>query len=189
MWTPPRDWTDGDKVTASRFGLIRDNFKFLYSPPHCRAAGTGTQQFASPLQVTMIDFQKTIFDNDGMRENIPVIETTQTEPVTGLIAIQTPGHYLIYTNVGFEWSATGSQVVVITFRATLGNAWTVIGRGSPCGVNSGGPRNIIPVLAALPTAAGYQLSVHSFANTEDAGKVVADFGLIPGFYVHWLGGT
>jgi hypothetical protein len=186
VWTTPNDWADGDKVTASLMGLVRDDFRFLYTPPLMRAINDSNQNItANPVVLyRVVDFNHTLQDTDRMHGGT----TAQNEPATGLVTFQTPGKYLLEAIVGFEWSASGIQQVVLAHRAAAGGAWGYRAFQSPGPENSGGPRNIISVMGASIFAAGDQGSCLCFASNEDSAKLLADWGFVPKLSATWIGG-
>jgi len=187
VWTTPHDWADGEKVTASLLNLIRDNLRVLYEPPHCRVGGLGSSKMTADTNGnptwTMIDFPNTVADNDGMRT---LSGSGQNEPATGLIEIQTAGHYLASAVVAF--ADGGNQTVAAAIRASYTSASVYVGyaSGSP---TTGTRVEVTPVVGSYPCSAGYQWLIDFYAPETLSEMVLIRDGKIPYFYVTWIGGS
>lgn len=184
MWTSPRDWSN-ERVTASLMNLVRDNLAFLYTPPQCRVAVKGGAGGLLPGGWAILDWPKTLTDNDMMRA---LSGSGQNEPETGLVEVQTAGKYLAHTVIDFDGWTSGAQVVAVSVRANYSSGFASPGRVQGGLAVADGPNTIVPVVGAWPCSAGFQWAVQVYITAEEAGKIVPEWGAVPYFYVHWIGG-
>lgn len=184
MWVDPDPWLDDDIVTAGEFvQQARDNMRFLYSPPMCRAAGSGNQETTVGV-LQMLDFPVTVRDNDGMHGGS---QGVQNEPASGLIEVQTAGKYLTRFAVDLDWTTTGTSEAGIGIRAAPTNAWFLLARDISGIQNSGGPHTAMIAEQAYPCLAGYQFAGLVYGALAGTTKAIAGYNM-PLLYAHWLGG-
>lgn len=200
VWTTPHDWSTGDKVTATRMNLVRDDLRFLYQPPCCRVAGVGktsqTVDDTGAVTWTIIDWPNTVADNDMMRS---ISSTNPNEPTGGFIEIQTAGHYLLSSIINFagnqatsDWGSppypTQSQTLLALVRAGAAGTAAQVGQSSGC-VGGGYMPPVIPLLGAWACSAGDQWYVSMYEPSEATGvQQLARAGALPFCTVTWIGG-
>lgn len=200
MWTTPYDWSTGDKVTATRMNLVRDDLRFLYQPPECRVSGVGNMKPAKDasgnVTWTMVDWPNTVADNDMMRTLSGI---NQNEPAGAFVEVQTAGHYLVSAVIGFDVvqvdASAGSppypplaHTLAVGVRNGPAGATAYCGYAIDC-VGGGWAPPTIPILAAYSCLAGYQWWIDLYAPESAGDMVMVRAGGIPYFHITWIGGS
>jgi hypothetical protein len=183
MWVDIPTFVDGQVITASHFYVyLRDNLRFLYQPPMCRAVGSGNARLPAAM-TTLLDFPNVFADTDGMHGGAVGL---QNEPATGLITVNTDGIYMHQGRVDFQDSLAGFQEAYLGVRANNGSGWHHHSREGPIVENSGGPNTIISIENLWALGAGGQFSVQAYASTVENGEIINEYNF-PMQYVHWMG--
>lgn len=112
-WVAQRTWVTAETITASMFNvMVRDDQRFLYSPPHARAGSdegetqNSTETIASTdLSILEVDFSVTTEDTDNMREitsaDYPASIPAAT-PSSRFMKVNTAGKYLLASSIAFQ---------------------------------------------------------------------------------------
>lgn len=182
MWSTPRTWATGDTVSSSLLNVhIRDNLNYLYDPPSCRAHHDSNQS-ASPGPGQVVDFNRTDYDTDNMRN---ITESVSPFQPSMFIAARTAGYYLITSDLAFSIGKNGGIRIGIIRETESEDAIVVVdntnpGTTSPCKINM---QTVYP----LTTTGG--LVVIAQISGEESLDLLAAVPAEPSVSVHWLGAS
>lgn len=169
-YVTPKTWATNDLATAAQLNQdLRDNVKFLATPPSCRVFNSATISHATSGSFQYLTFNSERFDTDTMHS---------TSVSTGRITFTTAGKYLVGGQVKFSVNATGMRGLQIRLNGATEIANVLLDTGTALDTH-------LTIATYYQFAAADYVELGAFQSSGGALNMLLGSNYSPEFWAVW----